>query len=141
MAINSFDKLLAPYKQGGTEKGPVDVTIGNICSKLMINYRIPPEIVGPALYKVFDAMANQGLIFEGNDKWGSKGAELFSCIKAQCVDMTEKQSAQKAIDSIMATTSCMRPCPIRSKKVIKTSRWQRFKMSFALIWAGLRWRI
>lgn len=141
MGLNSFDKLIEPYKQGGTEKGPVDVTIGNICSKLMVNYRIPPEIVGSALYNVFNAIANKGLVFKGNRKWGSKGAELFSCIKAQCVDMTEKKSAQDAINAIMATTSCMRNCPVRSKVLVKTSRWQRFKMSFVLIWAGLRWRI
>lgn len=141
MGLNSFDKLLEPYKQGGTEKGPVDVTIGNICSKLMINYRIPPEIVGPALYKVFNAMANKGLVFKGNHKWGSKGAELFSCIKAQCVDMTEKQSAQKAVDVIITNMSCMRNCPVRTKKLIKSSRWQRFKMSFVFIGAGLKWKI
>lgn len=131
MGLNSFDKLIEPYKAGGTEKGPVDVTIGNICAKLMVNYRIPPEIVGAALYKVMDNLANKGLVFKGNGKWGSKGAELFSCIKAQCMDMTEKQSAQKTIDAIMGATSCMRDCPIRSKELIKKIRWQRFKLFMA----------
>ena len=143
MGLNSFDKLIEPYKAGGTENGPVDVTIGNICSKLMVSYRIPPDIVGVALYKVMDHVANKGLEFKGNGKYGSKGAELFSCIKAQCVAMVESKSKDAAIDSIIMQTSCFRSCRYRTSKLEKKTRWIRFKnfmnepresFSYCLLW-------
>ena len=126
----SFDKLIEPYKDGGTEKGPVDVTIGNICSKLMVQYRIPADIVGVALYKVMYEIANNDLVFEGNGKYGSKGAELFSCIKAQCVDMVEKQSSQSALDVILSRVTCFRECRHRLKTLPLRTKWQRFKDFF-----------
>jgi len=146
MGLNSFDKLIKPYKDGGTEKGPVDVTIGNICSKLMVSYRIPPDVVGAALYKVMDAVANKGLEFKGNDKYGSKGAELFSCIKAQCVDLTENKSVREVVNKIFKQTSCLRDCRYRTKVLEKKSRWVRIKnfwteprenYLYCLLWVSL----
>ena len=128
--IIGFDKLIKPYRDGGTLKSPVDVTIGNITSKLMVQYRIPPEIVGIAVYKVMDNIANKGLAFHGDGEYGSKGAELFSCIKAQCVALTEQKTSELAMNNVMATTSCLRQCRYRKKDMPLTTKWQRAKDFF-----------
>ena len=125
-----FDKLIEPYKDGGMPNDPVDVTIGNICSKLMVQYGIPAEIVGGSLYLVMDHIANKGLVFDGNGKYGSKGAELFSCIKAQCVDLTEKKSEQDALNEILSHNPCFRHCRYRMKRIERQTRWARFKNFF-----------
>ena len=123
----NFDKLLKPYEDGGTEENPIKRTIGTIASKLMVSYRIPPDIVGAAIYKVFYKMAHEGLEFEGNGKYGSKGAELFSCIKSQCIEMTQKESIEKVRKEILNLAACTdRDCRFRSQ-VLEKQDW-KFKV-------------
>jgi len=123
----NFDKLLEPYKEGGTEQSPITRTIGTITSKLMISYRIPPDIVGSAIYKVFYKIAHDGLEFKGNGKYGSKGAELFSCIKAQCIDMTQGKCSKVVIEKVLELGFCTeKDCRFRTQVIEK----QDFKYQF-----------
>ena len=127
MGIN-FDDLIKPYSKGGTERNPATRTLGTIASKLIISYRLPVEIVGAAVFKVFYKMAYEGLEFKGNGKYGSKGKELFSCIKAQAVSMVENKAHDDVINSIAMMTACVKKdCPQRTKQLVKMTRWQRVK--------------
>jgi hypothetical protein len=129
MDVKSFniDKLLEPYKKGGLRHSPITRTLGTITSKLLICYRFSPEVVGVAVYKVFYKMAYEGLEFKGDGSYGSKGAELFSCIKAQCVDITEKKSVSNTIKVITKITACSRKCRYRTVKLKKQTKWVKFK--------------
>lgn len=124
-----FEKLLEPYKEGGTINTPIERTIGTMASKLIIVYRLPVEIVGAAMFRVFYAMAYEGLKFKGNEKYGSKGAELFSCIKAQAIDITQKDAAKAVLKEINDMTSCVdQKCKKRMKiRVPRTKWWTKVK--------------
>ena len=126
-----FDVLLKPYIEGGLETAKVTRTIGTITTKLMLSYKHPPDIVGIAIYKVFSKMANDGLEFKGDGSYGSAGAELFSCINAQCIELTTQKTVQKTIDKIKDFTSCTRnACRLRTQAITKRDRRQRFKWFF-----------
>ena len=136
----NFEKLLKPYKEGGTEQSPVERTIGTIASKLIVANRLSPEIVGAAILKVFTKMAHEGLEFKGNGKYGSKGKELYSCIKAQAVHMVQERHHEDVLAVVSKSVACVhRKCPKRSKKLVKQTRWHRF-VSFMLRPRGV-WRV
>jgi len=121
-----FDKLLKPYVDGGTENAPVQRTLGTIVSKLMLSYKHPPDIVGAAIYKVFSKMANEGLEFKGDGTYGSKGAELFSCINAQCVDITKNKLVEVTLNKIRESCACTRmDCTEREVSIKKINRWKK----------------
>ena len=73
--VFNIDKLLKPYEEGGTEGSPVKRTLSTIASKLIVGNNIPPEIVGAAIFKVFQQMAHNGLEFRGDGTYGSKGRD------------------------------------------------------------------
>lgn len=129
----NFDKLLEPYTEGGTRNSPVKRTIGTMTSKLMISHRFPPEIVGAAIYKVFWQMAHNNLEFKGDGTYGSKGRELFSCIKAQCLDLTQQQCVEKAEQTIYKYSVCMdKNCRFRQHKMEKPDLKWAFKRYFGM---------
>ena len=139
MELN-FNKLLEPYREGGTKESPVIRTLETITSKLITAHKFPPDIVGAALLKVFYEMANNGLIFKGNGSYGSKGAELFSCIKAQCIDTTARKATQEVRNQITEKLICCRAdCRKRTNTFKALSKWNRF-MKFMLKPRGL-WRL
>ncbi len=129
----NFDKLLEPYQEGGSEESPIQRTMGTITSKLMVSYRIPPDIVGLAIYKVFYKIANEGLKFKGNGKYGSKGKELFSCIKAQCLDITQNQCADKVKEEVLALAVCTdKKCRFRTQVFEKPDLKYKLKRFFGM---------
>jgi len=126
-----FDILLKPYSEGGLETAKVTRTLGTITSKLMLSYKHPADVVGLAIYKVFSKMANEGLEFKGDGSYGSAGAELFSCINAQCIELTTHQTVQKTIDKIKEFAACTRDdCRVRTQMIIKMTKWQKVKWMF-----------
>lgn len=131
--ILGFDKLIEPYIEGGTPDDPIDVTIGNICHKLMVQYSIPAAVVGEAIYKVMDHIANKGLVFKGNGEYGSKGAELFSCIKTQCIDISKKKYEKDMLNIILSKVPCFRKCIFRSKKEIIKANSMGYLILLALV--------
>jgi hypothetical protein len=121
-----IEKMLKPYVEGGTESSPVKRSLKTIASILIYKNGFSPDIVGAAIFKVFDRMINKGLAFQGDGSYGSKGRELFSCIKAQCVDIAEKQSADAVRASISEIAACTRTnCPQRTKEMKIVTRWDR----------------
>ncbi len=136
----NIEELLKPYKQGGTEQNPVERTLGTISSKLIVSNRLPADIVGAAIFKVFNKMAFDGLSFKGNGKYGSEGRELFSCIKAQAVQMVQDQHHDEVLSIVYKAVACAnKNCPKRTKNLIQQTRWQRF-VTFMLKPRGV-WRV
>ncbi len=123
----NFESLLSPYKEGGSKEQPVQRTLGTIASKLIIVYGLPVQVVGAAVFKVFYAMAYEGLEFTGDGKYGSKGKELFSCIKAQAVDMVKNETTEAMVQEIKNMTACVdKKCKKRMEVAApKTHFWQR----------------
>ena len=136
----NIDALLEPYTQGGIPSSPVKLTLTLIASKLIISYKLPADVVGAAIYKVFEKMAYHGLEFKGDGTYGSKGAELFSCMKAQAIDMVKTESTKEVIDAIKDMTMCtVENCPMRSRLLKKKTRLNRLTY-FLLKPRGL-WRL
>ena len=137
----NLDRLLIPYEQGGTQNSPVKRTIGTIATKLIISNKIPPEIVGAAIFKVFSEMVNNDLTFEGDGSFGSPGRELFCCIKAQAIDLTTKEKTQTVINEIYKKAVCANmECPMRTLMLSKKTRWESI-LAFLLKPRGFLWRI
>lgn len=78
-----FDKLLDPYREGGTENQPVRRTMGTILDYLLNKKKYPLDVVGAAILTVFMKM-NEGLVFSGDGTYGSSGAQLVTSIRIAC---------------------------------------------------------
>ena len=133
----NIDKLLKPYRESRMGKKGPKRSLGTIATKLLVDYRLPPDVVGEAIFKVFYKMAHEGLEFKGNGKPGSKGAELFSCIKAQAVDMTKRKAAQQVVSAIQNQMACAlsEKCPMRTRE-LKKKTW-RERMNLWIAFRGL----
>lgn len=108
-------QLLLPYEEGGSELSPVKRSVSTLANYLIVKCRLPAEIAGAAMFKVFNEMAFNGLEFEGDGTYGSKGAELCSCIKAQAVDITERKNTEKVINAIREMAACVnQDCKMRT---------------------------
>jgi len=79
-----FDKLLDPYREGGTENQPVRRTMGTILDYLLNKKKYSLDIVGAAILSIFIRMNNEGLKFEGDGTYGSPGAQLVTNIRVAC---------------------------------------------------------
>lgn len=79
----NFDKLLEPYKEGGTENIPIERTMGTIVDYLLNKKGYPLDTVGAAIFTVFFQM-DVGLVFKGDGSYGSKGRELVTAIRMKC---------------------------------------------------------
>lgn len=88
-----FDKLLDPYRQGGTPEIPVRRTMGTMLDYLMNKKKYPKDIVASALFVVFSELRT-GMRFEGDGTWGSPGAQLISYIRQTCDDILHKKQEE-----------------------------------------------
>ena len=76
------------YEEGGTENQPIQRSIKTIATKLIIANKLPPDVVGAAIFKVFSHIAFNNLKFKGDGSYGSKGRELFTSIKNQAINFS-----------------------------------------------------
>lgn len=85
-----LSKLLIPYREGGVESRPVKRTMGTIIDYLLNKKMYPMEIVGGAIFLVFNWIDNGGE-FKGNGTYGSKGAELVTSIRKKCDELLKQR--------------------------------------------------
>lgn len=85
-----FEKLLDPYREGGTETTPVRRTMGTIVDWLANKKKYPIEIVGAAILLAFMDLRN-GKRFDGDGSYGSKGNDFVQSIRAICDKLARKQ--------------------------------------------------
>ena len=102
----SFERLLDPYREGGTPEQPVRRTMGSIVDYLVNRKKYSMEVAGAAVLIVFTEMKN-GRKFKGNGSYGSPGAELVSEIRRVCDrlsrDNQQKQMYQFIADNVFKT--------------------------------------
>jgi len=79
----NFDKLLEPYKDGGTEEIPVERTMGTIIDYLVNKKGYSLDTVGAAIFTVFFQM-DAGITFKGDGSYGSEGRQLVTAIRMVC---------------------------------------------------------
>ncbi len=95
----NFDKLLEPYREGGTKENPVTRTIGTILDWLIFKKKFPPEIVGAALLLTFIEIKN-GKVFKGDDSYGSAGNEMVRSILMLCNELSKGKLKDKFYKTI-----------------------------------------
>ena len=87
-----FKELLKPYEEGGLEHKPVKRTMGTIVDYLLNKKNYPIDVVGGAVFQVFFWL-DCGNEFKGNDKYGSKGAEMVTAIRKKCDTILQERLA------------------------------------------------
>jgi hypothetical protein len=96
----NFEKLLDPYREGGTVEEPVRRTMGSMVDYLINKRKYPIEIVGAAILIVFTEMKN-GRRFEGDGSYGSRGRELLTAIRNTC-NLLNQNRLQKEMYQFIA---------------------------------------
>jgi len=120
-----FDKLLKPYKQGGTKSKPIKRTIGTILDYLLNKKQYPMEIVGGAMFLVFNYL-NSGGEFKGDGSYGSKGKELVTAIRMKCDDLLRNRLESEAWRSFLELYG----------KDLKYHMTPSYKRTFSELWKG-----
>ena len=135
-----IDSLIRPYEEGGTKDVPIKRTLRTITNALLVRYSFPPDIAGAAIWKVLNEMVVRGLEFKGDGSYGSKGAEFFSCIKAQAAEMLGKKSEDIVKEEMLKMTGCViSDCPRRSREMKIRSKWDKFVLF--LLKPRMLWRV
>jgi len=85
-----FKELLKPYKEGGNADNPSERTIGTIMDYLLNKKMYQMDIVGGAIFLVFNYL-NSGGEFKGDGSYGSKGRELVTSIRMKCDELQQQR--------------------------------------------------
>ncbi len=119
----NFFQLLKPYRQGGTVENKKKRNLDTITNALINRYGFPPDVAGGAILRVFSRMATEGLVFKGDGSYGSKGRELFSCIRSQADDIVKQKAKDSVSKEINRELHCFKmECSHRSKILKKRSK-------------------
>ena len=120
-----FEKLLEPYRQGGTEKTPVRRTMGTLIDWLVNKKKYPVEVAGGALLIVFTELY-KWKAFKGDGTWGSAGNELAQYIRLACDNLLQKQMQDKVYAAIAGGRMAMINEFIQREVTLKTyPRWRK----------------
>jgi hypothetical protein len=121
----NFDRLLEPYRQGGTESAPVTRTIGIIIDWLINKKKYPVDVVGAAIMIVFWEM-HKGKEFLGkSNAWGSKGDELDNYIRVTCDHLLQNKLQDQVFASIAGGRMAMINEFINKEVLIRTYPWYK----------------
>ncbi len=126
----NFEKLLDPYREGGSESKPVARTMGTILDWLVHKKKFHPKIVGAALLLTFIELKG-GKVFKGDGSYGSAGREFVRSIMFLCSELTKgemKNSFYKTIAEAKIEETGM----LIDKKIAKAFPW--FLKPFSTIW-------
>lgn len=138
--IFDIENLLKPYENGGTKEAPVKRSIATLSTKLLYQYKFPPDIVGKAIFQTFFDMAHKGLEFKGDGSYDSNGTELFTHIRNLCVELAKDAAVRSVTETILGELTCTKKdCSKRTKELTKLSRFDR-------VWTALNkprgfWRL
>lgn len=90
--VNEFDfeKLMTPYKDGGSEDKPIERTMGMIVDWLVNRKKYSVEIAGGAILLTFMRIMKEGH-FKGDGTFGSAGDELDQNIR-QAADVLNRRT-------------------------------------------------
>ena len=123
-----IDAIIRHYRHGGSQKTPVQRTLGTISSRLIKGHGIDVEIVGKAVYIVCAKICYEGLEFKGDGTYGSAGAQFFSAIKRVAIMLTQEKCADDTSIQILENKACLNlVCPKRTGKMKPQTKWTRIK--------------
>ena len=126
----NFDKLLDPYRDGGTENNPVRRTMGSILDWLIFKKKFHPKIVGAALLLTFIELKN-GKVFKGDGSFGSPGKELVRSIMMLCHELS-KGEMKNAFYKQIAEAKIKETGLLLDKRIAKNYPW--FLKIFSAVW-------
>ncbi|NIS69991.1 MAG: hypothetical protein GTO12_13925 [Proteobacteria bacterium] len=89
----NFEKLLDPYREGGTKDQPMPRTWGTVVRWLLDKHKFDIETVGAAILLICLEMKG-GKTFEGDGSYGSMGHQMVHAIRNTCVQIRERNQAQ-----------------------------------------------
>lgn len=95
-----FNELLEPYKEGGRQGRYVERTMDTIIDYLVNKKQFPMEIVGGAVFLVFNWIATGGS-FKGDGTYGSPGKELVTSIRLKCVGLQRARQKSATYEVFM----------------------------------------
>lgn len=109
-----IEKLLEPYKEGGTENEPIERSSGTILNWLINKKKFSPDIAGAGLISVLMEL-RQGKKFDGDGSYASAGNDLAHYIAERC----DNFNRQKLRDL------CLKQLPAPGSKFSKrgSSKW------------------
>jgi hypothetical protein len=116
-----FERLIRPYKQGGTENHQVVRTVGVQVDWLVNKRSYPLDIVGGALLVVYTKLYHNQIKFLGDGTWGSKGHQLDQYLLKTCEELY-----QKRLQSELGTALMERLLVDQVAKLIQLTLPQRF---------------
>ena len=89
-----FEKLIEPYREGGTKDQPVRRTWGTVIDWLVNKRKFPPDIVGAAIFLVWMKIKRDGP-FKGDGTWGSAGNEFVQTLRVVCASLMQEHMSKK----------------------------------------------
>lgn len=121
-----FERLLEPYREGGTAEQPIRRTWGTLITWLSGKLRFTPEIIGAAILLVCLEM-KKGKLFNGDGSYGSKGRELAHYLKNTCLAIKETRSADDMFMFIGKKIYTETIAPMMAEKMKKMMKpwWRR----------------
>lgn len=84
-----IESLLLPYQEGGTKEIPIRRSSGTILDWLINKKKFAPDIAGAGLISVLMELRN-GLSFQGDGTYGSKGRELIHYVADRCDEFNRR---------------------------------------------------
>lgn len=98
----NFEKLMDPYREGGSQTRPVKRTMGILVDWLVNKKKYPIDVAGAAILIVFTEMF-KGREFAGDGTYGSKARELDTVIRMTCDKLLQNKLKNKVFASIASS--------------------------------------
>ena len=125
-----FEKLLDPYRDGGTENDRVRRTMGTILDWLIHKKKFPPKLVGAALLLTFIELKN-GKVFKGDGSYGSAGNEFVRSILMLCSELAQGDT-KNAFYKAIAEAKIEETTLLMDKQIGRAFPW--FLKLFSSVW-------
>lgn len=137
-----FEKLLDPYREGGTQNQPVRRTMGTIIDFLVNKKKYPVDVVGAAILIVFTELFN-GKQFSGDGTFGSMGRELVTYIRMTCDKLLQKKKQDEVfaaiaggrfayINEFIKRSVQIDTYPWWKKKIFKRKKWKQMQNDYLI---------
>lgn len=89
-----FEKLIEPYREGGTLENPVRRSWGTIIDWLVNRHKFPIEVAGSAIFLVWAKIKKDGH-FPGDGTYGSAGNQFVQSIRIMCASIMQEKVSTK----------------------------------------------
>ena len=91
-----IDKILEPYREGGTYDHPIQRSSGTILDWLINKKKFPPDVAGAALVATLIEIKN-GKEFPGTGEYGSRGHEMVTAVAHRASEILREKLLDPAV--------------------------------------------